>query len=98
MYAQYLRSEILFTDSIYDKGKIPENAKGKYLKYTVKSYDEESETFTVKYEMQAINPYASTFVAFAEGDGDSTIPGLDLKAIKNGRSLYTLMLRFDPFT
>ncbi|EJK49860.1 hypothetical protein THAOC_31227, partial [Thalassiosira oceanica] len=60
-------------------------------KYTVKSYDAESETFTVKYEKQAIEPDASTFVAFAEGDGDSTIPGLDLKAIKDGRSLYLTM-------
>ena len=57
VYEQYLRSEILLTDSIYS-GRIPENAKGKYFKYTVKSYEAKEDTFTVKYEKQrmAVKP------------------------------------------
>ncbi|EJK60713.1 hypothetical protein THAOC_18883 [Thalassiosira oceanica] len=55
------------------------------------AYGAESETFTVKFEKLAIDSNASTFLAFDEGDGDSTIPGLDLKTIKEGRSLYLTM-------
>ncbi|EJK70944.1 hypothetical protein THAOC_07657, partial [Thalassiosira oceanica] len=55
------------------------------------SYDTDSATFTVKFEKLAIDPNASTFVAFDEGDRDSTIPGLYLKIIKEGRSLYLTM-------
>ena len=52
---KYMRTEILLTDQIYD-GRVPDEAMGKLFLYTVHSYDEKSQKFTVKYGKQSVEP------------------------------------------
>ena len=63
MVEQYLRTEVLLTESIYH-GKVPDDAKGKYFNYIVSEHEERTDTYSVKYCGQAISPSMSNFVAF----------------------------------
>ena len=55
-YERFIGVDILLTDAIYGKRGAPKDAKGKDFCYVVAEYVEGNETFTLKYQNQAINP------------------------------------------
>ena len=61
-YERFIGADILLTDVIYGKRGAPKNAKGKNFRYIVTEYLEENETFTLKYQNQAVRQIYKNFV------------------------------------
>jgi hypothetical protein len=88
-YEKYLDQDVLLTDDIYC-GKIPADAKGKHFRYVVTSHDKSTDTFSLRYENQAIDPNGVIFHSFAESkDGDPDImSGVGYEIVRSGHERY----------
>jgi hypothetical protein len=76
----------LFTDAIYGKA-IPPEHKGKYFLYYVRSYDAETEEFTVKYRNSMIMGDGLKWIN--QDGGRAEMGRVKLKTIEEGIELYS---------
>ena len=91
-YERFIGADILLTDEIYGKGGAgaPKNAKGKNFRYIVTEYSEENETFTLKYQNQAIDPDTTPmyFYTFQEEEDSAPMTDVEFETVEDGYNLF----------